>query len=1112
MNILLISQCEKRALTETRRILDQFAERRGDRTWQTPITQAGLDTLRSLLRKTARKNTAVACHWIRGRDHSELLWIVGDARRFNSSGAVPTNTTQRDILRADDENDWLSGEDIRLLAGLAALFHDLGKACAAFQARLRSNGPQAANLYRHEWVSLRLIQAFVGSDDDAGWLARLQDTKQMTSQFWEKQLKTARLRDGCDVSARDNKPFTPGNLPPLAAAICWLVLSHHRLPLPNVKDITLDRLKNGLNELNSHWNQPFDDANEKECKPYWQFPYGLPCDDALWRERVAALAGELGKHLRPSLWLDEPYPLHVARLLLMLADHHFSSQIVKQRWPEGAEGGIAFANTLKNDPGRRFNQTLPEHLTGVARHTLAAARALPGLSKGLPALGRHRVLLQRSADARFRWQDKAFDLACSVRDKVAMHGAFIVNMASTGCGKTLANARIMYALANPATGMRCAFALGLRTLTLQTGLAFRNKLQLDDGDLAIRVGGAPSPELFEHFASAAEASGSESSQALLNEDSHIRFDGNPDHPLLQHLSHDPRFNALLAAPLLVCTIDHLTPATESTRGGRQIAPMLRLMSSDLVLDEPDDFGIEDMPALARLVYWAGLLGSRVLLSSATLPPALVQCLFDSYREGRRQFQRHRGQPGLPLNVCCLWVDERDVRAADCPDGVSFAAAHGTFAEKRAAWLAAQPPRRTAELLPLAGLPRDRETFFPMLAARLRDHALRLHALNHDTDPHSGKRVSVGLIRIANIDKLYPLAQALYRLGASDGVQIHLSVYHSQYPLLLRSAIERRLDATLTRHDPRVLFELPDIRVRLDASPARDQLFIVLGSPVTEVGRDHCYSWAIAEPSSMRSLIQLAGRVRRHWSEAYDALNLLILQHNIKAWLDPHPPAYLRPGFETANEYRLANSDLDILLTEGEYRHPDARPRLLMRPTLQPKTSLVDLEHVRLDAELNDKGPKKTVATRSGPAVTESKLCAASCWQVGRVTLHAGLQRIQPFRRDASVEEREMLLLPNEDESDFSLVWLAEGDKRYRKNERPSDYLLHRIPDHELFTSPGIRPWGNEDYLTELTALATELNMPLIPCARRFGSVSLPFDQGKHQGWLFHAVLGFCRKP
>jgi CRISPR-associated endonuclease/helicase Cas3 len=97
MNILLVSQCSKNALIETRRILDQFAERRGERTWQTPITQAGLDTLYRLLRRTARKNTAVACHWVRGKDHSELLWIVGDARQFNERGATPTDTTLRNI-------------------------------------------------------------------------------------------------------------------------------------------------------------------------------------------------------------------------------------------------------------------------------------------------------------------------------------------------------------------------------------------------------------------------------------------------------------------------------------------------------------------------------------------------------------------------------------------------------------------------------------------------------------------------------------------------------------------------------------------------------------------------------------------------------------------------------------------------------------------------------------------------------------------------------------------------------------------------------------------------------------------------------------------------------
>lgn len=151
MNILLIAQCDKRALVESRRILDQFAERRGERAWQTPITQAGLDTLRKLLKKTARRNTAVACHWIRGRDHSELLWIVGDASRFNEQGAVPTNSTRRDVLRRDDENDWHSAEDIKLLAQMAALFHDIGKPIRP--SRPSCAARPLADAYRHEGVA-----------------------------------------------------------------------------------------------------------------------------------------------------------------------------------------------------------------------------------------------------------------------------------------------------------------------------------------------------------------------------------------------------------------------------------------------------------------------------------------------------------------------------------------------------------------------------------------------------------------------------------------------------------------------------------------------------------------------------------------------------------------------------------------------------------------------------------------------------------------------------------------------------------------------------------------------------------------------------------------------
>jgi len=47
--------------------------------------------VQKLLKKTASKNTAVSCHWIRSRSRSELLWIVGNKEVFDESGIVAVN-------------------------------------------------------------------------------------------------------------------------------------------------------------------------------------------------------------------------------------------------------------------------------------------------------------------------------------------------------------------------------------------------------------------------------------------------------------------------------------------------------------------------------------------------------------------------------------------------------------------------------------------------------------------------------------------------------------------------------------------------------------------------------------------------------------------------------------------------------------------------------------------------------------------------------------------------------------------------------------------------------------------------------------------------------------
>ncbi len=1102
MNILLISQCSKRALTETRRILDQFAERRGDRSWQTPITQQGLDTLRKLLRKTARRNTAVACHWIRGQDHSEMLWVVGDASQFNEHGAVPTNTTQRNVLRQGDENDWHTGEDIRLLSAMAALFHDFGKASITFQNKLQGNA-RFADPYRHEWVSLRLFQAFVGQDDDRGWLIRLVGLLENPDKKWLERLH----KDGVSAASGNSAPL--GQLPPLARAVGWLVVSHHRLPAPP-KPLNDRQFNNLWATIETSWcgaaSKPEDTQEakkfQKALQSCWDFGKPrTPDSSAAWCKRAAKLAQRM--LARPGLlqgdWLAaNPYAMHLARMALMLADHHYSSQGTNRKLGDAAYE--VYANTSADG---ELKQRLDEHLIGVEKGAHGIIQSLPRLQNTLPHIARHKGFKERSRSDRFRWQDKAFDLATSLQARAAQHGFFGINMASTGCGKTLANGRIMYGLADPRRGARFTIALGLRTLTLQTGEALQTRMGLGADELAVLVGGGAVRKLYEHQKkerqqqSKAQASGSESTEDLLPDNTHVYFESAVEAgPLSDWLAHKrpgDSANKLLNAPVVVCTVDHLMPACESTRGGHQILPMLRLLTSDLVLDEPDDFGQEDLYALTRLVHMAGLLGSRVLLSSATLPPALLQGLFAAYLAGRRIFQNNRGTPGLPVAVCCAWFDENRVTTSPHGDEAGFVLAHTDFVQKRLVSLRAVQTtdlRRRARIVKWSAPSIKPEIARPALAQVLLREALALHAdsQNHSIDPSTDKRVSFGLIRMANIDPLIDVARALLALSAPPSVRIHLCVYHSRHPLLVRSAIEARLDRLLQRGKPETVFKDREIRDLLDGSPEADHLFVVLATSVLEVGRDFDADWAIAEPSSMRAIIQLAGRVRRHRASLLTRPNMVLLDTNLKALERPQGPAFERPGFESRN-FPLDKHTLTELLRPEELEPLDAAPRIAQRPQLAPRTSLVDLEHACLAAMMVDGDGSLLDYVRRW-------------WE--KPSHYTAIEPSRTrFRRDDQGREA-FRLLPNDDGDDFGFWLMSEDGLSTKPVEKRFDNMT--VPPDD-----GIVAWGSSDYMEELGVLADGRGMSLQNCAREFGTIDLPKSENE-QRWLYHHLLGFRRLP
>ncbi|MBB3190926.1 CRISPR-associated endonuclease/helicase Cas3 [Halomonas cerina] len=999
----------------------------------------------------------------------------------------------------------------------------------AFQGRLKSKGPVLPNQYRHEWVSLRLFEAFVGNDDDAGWLTRMTWVDGSESPWL-----TCLQRDGLDST----RPYPLRHLPPVAQAVAWLILTHHRLPVmpgetPGVvggrrKNLSSLRLEPLPQSITAQWNSRATTSDRESVVDYWTMKGPLPVCSLTWQRLASDTAWELLACLQevrggqPS-WHRDPFILHLSRLSLVLSDHHYSSlKPGDPHYLRGDKGYQLGANTDRQT--RKIKQSLDAHLIGVGTHAERIAGLLPEFVSSLPRLKSQECLGTNTQHERFQWQNDAHALAASLQPDSISAGFFGINMASTGTGKTVANARILYGLSDPKKGSRITIGLGLRTLTLQTGRALRDVLKLDDQKLAVRVGGSASRALLESFEKVAQETGSSSIQDLFSDASEVIHEGALfDHPIRDYLDRDSNIQSFLAAPLLVCTVDHLMPATECLRGGRQIPPMLRLMGSDLILDELDNFDLADLPALTRLVNWAGMLGSRVLVSSATLPPSLVSGLFDAYREGRALYRRHAlGEP-RKKEVCCAWFDEYESYQAPSGDLESFQSQHLAFASRRASRLREAAPKRRARLAPLRHTAGAEHVLYTEVAARIREEALTLHEHHHITEPTNGKRLSFGLVRMANINPQVDVALALYRLGAPKGVRIHLCTYHSQYPLLMRSAIERTLDSVLDRTaGEQAPLSNHAVSQAIEADEAQDHLFIVLSSPVAELGRDHDYDWAIAEPSSMRSLIQLAGRVMRHRHTPCTIPNMVILTSNLRAIRRPGQPAFRFPGYESEG-HRLVSHDLREILEADQWRVIDAQPRIVPRDTLSPTTNLVDLEHFRLDrlmvrdatelaqAETSDTQETSETLTprqrRKNQQDRQPPHLGAYSWYVQpQAQLTGVLTQAQPFREDTQSYE-EVYLKPTEEDDDYALYRIV-ADRQAPQREALYDERLHHL-DLDGSMGKGISPWVVHDYLETLGELAEELRLSSQDCAWRFGRISLP-ELGNGERWRFHPALGFSK--
>jgi CRISPR-associated endonuclease/helicase Cas3 len=1073
MMVTFVSQCEKKSLAKTRRVLDAFANRIGSNTWQTVITNEGLQAVKTLLRSTASKNTAVSCHWLRSRSRSELVWIVGNRSKFNAQGVVPVNTTQKTIMNTQWENDWIYLPLIKCLTALAALFHDWGKASEFFQSKLKES-KMLGDPLRHEWISTLFLNAFVNGESDEQWLQRL-----IAGEFDLQALKEA---------AKSNTKTPLAKLPNAASLLAWLIVSHHRLPAKKeYQGMPLEKSQDIFGVINQTWGyeNKFDDVEFKEhLSRCFDYPKGLPSQSDKWlrytkrnAQKLLEYLPLLEKSLQDGSWR---LILHHARLSLMLGDHYYSSQDADMRWHSDLD---LYANTDRKT--KQLKQRLDEHLVGVAKQAVRTAHLLPafeGAQEELPRVYDVKVLKHKSP-AKFRWQDKAVSKVTAWRseqDKLdgTHFGFFAVNMASTGQGKTFANAKIMRALSQDKESLRFILALGLRTLTLQTGDEYRDRIGLKYDELAVLIGSRAVLDLHNKNKQSEKemeeaVTGSESEESLL--DNEVYFESEIPESGLTTIFTDQKSRQFLFAPVLSCTIDHLMAATETRRGGRYILPALRLMSSDLVIDEIDDFDGTDLIAIGRLIHLAGMLGRKVMISSATIPPGLAEGYYNSYQAGWSIFATMRGRKPM---VGCAWVDEFTTHVhsihpvAEGQRIEHYRECHQWFVSKRLGSLQQQKPKRKANIVDCDNAESDdKESIKNQYYDGIQKAVLQKHHDHHGIDQVSGRSVSFGVVRVANIKPCIELTRYLLNCDWPDDVEVRAMAYHSQQILIMRNEQEKHLDVVLKRSSgEQAAFNQSEIRKHLNSMTAKNVVFILVATPVEEVGRDHDFDWAVVEPSSYRSFVQLAGRVLRHRDieDGVQTPNIALLQYNLRAMLNDkgeRQPAFCWPGYES-RENLLDTHDLNQLVdVEVLAERLDAQPRISKPTPLYPGKNLADLEHESIHQLL-------TCYNKQGPESMQGWL--AGCWWLTAVP-----QLYVRFRN--SSPQLTMYLMPKEGQWKFH-----EKNELGKPIDREITYGISK--DEILTTREKNRLWLHRNYESLLEATGRE---SLWRAASAYGEIGLP---------------------
>jgi CRISPR-associated endonuclease/helicase Cas3 len=375
-------------------------------------------------------------------------------------------------------------------------------------------------------------------------------------------------------------------------------------------------------------------------------------------------------------------------------------------------------------------------------------------------------------------------------------------------------------------------------------------------------------------------------------------------------SFDPSLIPLLTPPILVSTIDYVIAAGDFSGMRNHSSALMRIAHSDLILDEIDGYEPAALASVCRVVLMAALFGRNIVASSATLSEPVAAALRKAFAHGCAM---RSGMIGEQVSPQYAFVDDRV--APDVAGDADFDAVYHQHVENLVSSVSVGSAYRRYRSIPVSD--DDIATWADMVEKE----SVRLHADHHfDWD---GVRVSVGLVRLANVR---PCVQMSRNLADRNDDGLVVTSYHAADMKLRRAMKEQRLDRVLTRkptrggHANQSIMEDPEMRqahARAKASGARDLRFVVVATPVEEIGRDHDFDWAILEPSSAQSIVQAAGRVNRHRLLTIEHPNVAVFAKNLRSFKPKNGRSFQYPGYEVEQVAAYPHHDMGNLLDKDE---------------------------------------------------------------------------------------------------------------------------------------------------------------------------------------------------